>query len=522
MSWDPTARVWVGYHDAVATALDLLGSIGVKARCPADIQQELITPQGIVDWEMYRTSIRSGASGKAPREYQLKGVAFLKQMAARGALLADDMRIGKTMQSVLAARALGGKTLIVCPNYVRHVWATELGEWWGRTERGGLIVDLPTRTKSAHLVSNIDVVVIHYDILDKWVDALIAWGFSTLIFDECHALINEKSIRSKAAKRLRQHAAYCWGTTGTPLPNHMSDMWNVIDTLSPGRVGKAPFNFYLRYCNAFQEDITFNAGGAKTTKTVWNFKGSSNQDELANRLKYFMLRRTKSDVMAQLPARERQSIWVDVTGPKKKRAYIPDTESRAAMRAALDKSADAKLPQVSTIVLDHLAAGRKVVAFTWRKHVAEGLAGDAAEVGYTASVAHGGIPALQRVKLLERFALLAQNPGGFLLAATIDAAGVGIDLSWADVILFAELVWEPMKLLQAEARGFSLTNTRGLFIQYVLARGTADELVSRAVLSKLDLFEKVVGSADAGDVRSDLQESEDDVMKQLYAAMGGL
>jgi SWI/SNF-related matrix-associated actin-dependent regulator of chromatin subfamily A-like protein 1 len=298
----------------------------------------------------------------------------------------------------------------------------------------------------------------------------------------------------------------------------MRDMWNVVNTISPGRFGDKFFSFGLRYCDGHQEDIKFNAGGAKTTKTVWNFDGKSNEEELAKRLSFFMLRRTKSDVMKELPAKTRQAIWVDVKSAKK-RAYIPDAENRAAMRTALDKSADAKLPQASQVILDHLAAGKKVVAFTWRKHVAEGLAGDASEAGFVAGVGHGGIPALTRQKTFDA---LSKETGAALLAATIDSAGVGIDLAWADVIVFVELVWEPHKLLQAEARGFSLTNTRGLFIQYILARGTADELVSSVVLDKLDLFESVVGSADAGNVRRDIQEADEDVMKELYKMMGGI
>lgn len=517
MSWDPVARAWVGYADAVALTLELLNRRGIRASAPDDIQRELIEPQSFYE----TASLENSVSGKSPRHYQNKGVLFLKHFASRGALLADDMRLGKTMQSVLAAKALGKKTLIVCPNFVRGVWEEEVKEWWPEANN----VFLPVGTKPLLIEGN-GIVIIHYDILPAWVDVLTAWaatsgGKLTLVIDECHALVNPKSQRSIACKTLRTHATYCWGTSGTPLPNHMSDMWNVVDTISPGRFGEQFFRYGQRYCDGHQEDIKFNAGGAKTTKTVWNFKGKSNEEELNRRLSYFMLRRTKTDVAEQLPPRIRQTLWVDIDSGKRKRrgSYFPESESKAAMRVALDKSADAKLPQVSKILQEHLASGKKVVCFTWRQHVAEGLASDAAEAGYLTGVAHGGVSALRRAKLFED---LKTKTEPLLLCATIDAAGVGIDLSWADLILFAELVWEPAKLLQAEARGFSLTSSRGLHIQYVLARGTADELVSRGVLSKFDMQEKVIGNLDAWDLRKDIEEKEEDVLKQLYEMMGHL
>ena len=518
MIWSPETRAWVGYADAIALTLELLNRKGIRASAPDDVQRELIEPV-----TLRRDAFPPFPDGqtKKLRHYQQSGVYFLTKASGIGCLLADEMRIGKTAQSICAASALGKKTLIVCPNFVRGVWEEEIREWWPEAKD----VFLPSGTKPLLIEGN-GVVIIHYDILPAWVDALTAWaatsgGKLTFILDECHALINPKSQRSVACKELRKHATYCWGTSGTPLPNHMIDMWNVVDTISPGRFGEQFFKYGVRYCDGHQEDIKFNAGGAKTTKTVWNFKGKSNEEELNARLKYFMLRRTKTDVAEQLPPRIRQTLWVDIEGGKRKKrgSYFPDSESKAAMRAALDKSADAKLPQVSGILKDHLAAGKKVVCFTWRQHVAEGLASDAAEAGYLTGVAHGGVSALRRAKLFEELKSVSEP---LLLCATIDAAGVGIDLSWCDLILFAELVWEPAKLLQAEARGFSLTSQRGLHIQYVLARGTADELVSRGVLNKFDMQEKVIGNLDAGNLRQDIGEKEEDVLKQLYGMMGHL
>jgi SNF2 family DNA or RNA helicase len=194
-----------------------------------------------------------------------------------------------------------------------------------------------------------------------------------------------------------------------------------------------------------------------------------------------MLRRLKRDVSLELPAKTRQIINVDVKSRGGTWSSNPVTARRL-----LDAAADQKLPTAVELLRDHVQSGMKVVAFTWRKAVAEHLA---SELG--GEFVHGGVGADKRG---ARMAAVANAPGGGLLAATIDSCSTGIDLTWASVAIFVELTWEPADLLQAEARLHRFGATLPVLIQYVIARGTGDEVVAHGVVGKLDTFEAIIGS----------------------------
>ncbi len=441
---------------------------------------------------------------KGLRAYQLEAVRFL--LDRKRAILGDAMGLGKSCTALTAARALASKTLIVCPSYVRGVWGSPHGEikkWWPDARRA---MWLPAGTKASDRDGCWDearICVIHYDILHAWVDILKEWAPRTLILDEAHALMSEGSRRSQAVKQLANACEFVWALTGTPLTNRPRDVWNVVDTVSPNRFGPF-FGYGIRYCDAHKEAVT-------PTKTVWKFDGASNLEELHTRLSCFMLRRTVADVGLQLPPKTRQIINVSVPA----KAQLMPNAGAKAMRESLDRAADAKIGDATALIGEHIAAGHRVVAFTWRKSVAEHLVNTAKEEGHAAELVHGGVSSLRRGLAIER-AKAAKS--GHVLAATIDSAGTGIDLTYADVCVFVELTYEPHKLLQAEARVHRFGQSKPVLIQYIIATGTTDELIANKVIGKLDTFEAAVGPTGES-LRGDLAGKEEDVLAELYAAI---
>ncbi len=435
---------------------------------------------------------------KGRRAYQLEAVHFL--LNQKRCLLADAMGLGKSCSALTAARAVASRTLIVCPSYVRGVWAAEKGEitkWWPQACE----ILCPKGIKPSPIDD--EIVVIHYDILHAWAESIAEWGPRVVIFDEIHALMNEGSQRSKAARLVANEAEYVWGLSGTPLTNRPRDLWNVADTLRPGVFGGF-FAYGLRYCDAHKEAVT-------PTKTVWIFNGASNQQELHKRLAAFMLRRTASDVALELPPKTRQIVSVEVP----QRAHLMPDGGAKAMRLSLDRAADAKVGDASALIAEHIAAGHKVVAFCWRRSVAEFLANTAAESGAAAAVIHGGVSTLQRG---QRIAGAQSAKAGHLLAATIDSCSTGIDLSYADVAVFVELTYEPQELLQAEARLHRFGQTKPVLIQYIIATGTTDELIAAKVVAKLDVYETVIG-ATGESLGKDLKGTPEDILEELYTAV---
>lgn len=450
------------------------------------------------------------------RSYQQEGVEFLRAVG-RG-ILADDMGLGKSGQMITAAISFIAqkRVLIVCPSYVRGVWFNphdggEIQKWAGTSnvyECKGI-----NPAKGKFIDPDCPFVICHYDILHAWQTALSGvWRPEVVIFDEAHYLMNPETRRTKAARAVSRDAPHVWGASGTPMTNRPRDLWGILDTIVPGRFGSSEqfFKFGLRYCDASKKQVT-------PEKAVWDFDGRSNLSELRQRLSHFMLRRTKSQVALELPAKTRQVIRVDVgKGSSFPSVSIPGMQiagsNSGALRRSLAVAADAKLKQVEEAIQNHIDSGTKIVVTSYRRSVAEHLANT-----FGAPFIHGGVSQARREKILHE---LRANPTPPPLFTTIDATSTGIDLSYADVGALVELTYEPHEILQWEARFHRLTTTSPKLIQYWIGRGTTDELIAEVVLGKLDSLEQVVGGFAETGMQKDLAEKEEDIMQDLYRRLG--
>jgi SNF2 family DNA or RNA helicase len=193
---------------------------------------------------------------------------------------------------------------------------------------------------------------------------------------------------------------------------------------------------------------------------------------------------------------------------------------RRALRRVLDLTADAKLKPVQDLLKSHLEEGLKVIAFCHRRVFAETLVSGSVKFSIDnlgSTFVHGDVSQKERDR---RIVKAEKHVGPFLFAATIESCSTAIDLSFADVIVFCELVWVPSEFSQAEERSYKFGDGRKRLIQYVIARGTGDELILRAVISKLADFETIVGST--GDrMKEDLagKKNPDEALRRLAAAM---
>jgi SNF2 family DNA or RNA helicase len=571
------SNVWLGYPDAVCAVVARLKELGVQV----EWDSEPPTPDS---WRTSRTPYLFSAKGL--REYQVEGVRFLLTRARDGALLADAMRLGKSLQATIAARAWKEKTLVVCPSHVVGVWSRpkdaiegpgEIAKWWPDAWKGrdgqdqGLdgagvtclegikpwaasqIVrklsgeknspddDRKLKAARSEIVARAEalqacnVIVCHYDVLYAWADVLITWGVSTLILDEVHILATHTSRRMEEIKRVRGHATRVIGLSGTPLSNNVRKLFNVLDLLCPGRMGyfftpNAPEKAsYARvFCDSHQEVV----GKGESQLTIWRHDGKSNLDKpdgkwavtpeetLHARLQHFTLRRLKRDVDPQLPEKTRQIV--DVAVPA--RCMIGVGQHTLAgkgeeLRRALNLAADGKLKPVVALVADHIAEGEKVICYCYRRLFAEEVAKEVRKkVGKEPLIefVHGEQSAKERDR---RANALRTFKGPGVLVCTIDSYSTGVDLSFSNVIVVAELTWEPHELAQLEERIYKFDSGTKALVQYVIARGTGDELILRAVINKLDTFEKVIGPT--GDrMKEDLSEKEQKRgLDRLYEAL---
>lgn len=551
MRWDATRNQWVGYIDACETVVNRL-----RKECKLRVDDGDLYPMNPAD---YRHNLPVKYEGM--REYQKIGTDFLVSTGRTGALLADDMGLGKSLQALRAARTFKQPTLVVCPAFIQSVWVSEVEKWWPEAAParvlagiagGPVMMEVKAAkteavwhgrfdTKAAALEEYAKrfgdreieiaamplepalVTICHYGILYAWVDHLVQ-SVRTVVFDEAHYLTGaaksewrpKGSRRSAASKVIAEAAVNRFALTGTPLTNRPRDLHNLVDTISPGRFGKF-FDFGIRYAGGKQEEVARD-------RTAWKFDGATHLDELNQRLKWLMLRRTKSDVALELPPKERQTIVVDVA---KKHAVKPVgmLSNDKLIRSALAAAADGKMKDVVEVVANHVSAGKKVIVFTYRRAVAEMLTNALIHSGVTrCRFIHGGVTQKKRDEIIA-----AGHAGDVdVLAATIDVTAGGISLAFADVGVFAELTYEPHELIQAEARlhRYDERHQRrdSVLIQYVLARGSVDELVADAVVRKLDVFEKAIGTTGEGlqkALRTEAKKTTDEQLRSLYERMKG-
>ncbi len=503
IKWNGRLRAQVGYLDAIEQLVERLKEFGLRS-------DEV--PPNERTWKHNLL-----VSYECAREYQKEGIDFLVAQSSTGALLADDMGVGKSLQAVKAARALRRKTVIVCPAHVRGVWERpaglgdkggELAKWWPDAT-----TFTPYGIKPEAIQDDADVVVIHYDIIHAWVDALLEWGRKgfTIAFDEAHVLLNPTSRRSKACKALAEAARGRMALTGTPPVDRVRDLFGIVETISPGRFGDF-YPFGIRYCDGQKIDVP---GPDGTLKTVWSFDGKSNVKELRKRLEWFCLRRTKREVLKELPALQRQIIDVEVPARNRISMNARLVGDRRRMRMALDSAADGKFKSVLELIRGHLEAGQRVVVGTYRRAVCEKIAATLLEIAPTEFI-HGGVALPRRSKIIDK---LRKVEGPCCLVANIDCASTGIDLTFASIVVLAELVWEPRDLVQFEARTHRFGQEESVLVQYIIARGTGDELILQAVINKLDNFLDLV-ETDTGDgLKETLVGKKDEGLSRLAAAL---
>jgi SNF2 family DNA or RNA helicase len=557
MRWDPESKSWVGYPDAVELTCKFLKERGVGYRGLKEMRVTSLS-----------TAHQLPVAYKKLRDYQKTGVDFLVSHGTSGALLADDLGLGKSCQSIRAARAFRKKTVIVCLSQAVGVWAgndymeSQVEKWWPLVKREGSMIrlegtKLPTHewrvwrgdkklqgatiakiqdqyltlssaSELAQLIAGLrwrcngclqqepytplrdapDVdgceaglpkdstrfVVVHYDILHAWVDYLLdVWGASTCILDELHEVVGDKAIRTKAVTKLAHGCDVRIGLTGTPMANRPKSLYRTVDILSPGRFGASFFPHGIRYCNGHQVQVTMD-------KVVYDWSGSSHEKELNRRLRYFMLRRTKAEVQQNLPPMIREIIDIKIPAKSCLNVDLSVLKRSSVARQALALSADAKLPFVVEAIKQHVRAGSKIVAFSHRKLVAEHIADAIRAAGLPASVVNGDV---EKKKRDVRIAEAKNHEGGYVLACTLDTCSTSIDLSFANVAVYSELTYEPFVLVQSGGRLHRHGQTRTVLCQFFIGRGSIDDLIAQAVISKLDTFEAVIG--DTGDsLKTDL------------------
>jgi SWI/SNF-related matrix-associated actin-dependent regulator 1 of chromatin subfamily A len=443
-------------------------------------------------------------SKRKPYEYQKEGVKFL--LERRKCVLADDMGLGKTYQTIVAAIESGcKKVLIICPASLKLNWKKELLNFVDEDEIS--VIKGSNWEPKKFTIINYDILKKFHTVIDKRkkykeheiAREIVDEGFDLFVLDEAHSIKNSTSGRSKIVIDIKKHIDpnNVWLLTGTPISNRPINYFNLL-RLIDSPLGQN-WQFYVtRYCNGKQIKL------GKTNKKFWITTGNSHLDELNQRTRNFILRRTK-DQHLDLPDKIRTPIFIELDNRKE---YDKVYENYIEWRRKVGKSTNVarklveltllrkflaleKTKHTIELVNNMLEQDKKVIIFT---NYREEMGIFQKEYGDSCVTIHGGTKMEDRQKNVESF----QNDEKVkVFIGQIMAAGVGLTLTKAEVVVFNSLDWVPGNLEQAEDRAYRISQTKNVNVYYPLFDNTVDIIVWQVLNKKKQIINQIMDDNDS-------------------------
>ncbi|KAJ3046750.1 Swi SNF matrix associated, actin dependent regulator of chromatin, partial [Rhizophlyctis rosea] len=411
-------------------------------------------------------------------EFQKVGVA--KAVAREGrVLIGDEMGLGKTLQAlaVCAWYRTEWPVLVICPSSLRLTWQAEIQKWLS-VESDAIQVIFSGKDE---VDQNAEFVIISYDLAtkDQLAEQLSERKFKIVVADESHYLKSRDAKRTKTILPMLKNAKQALLLSGTPALSRPMELYTQLSALFKKFVSMQAFG--TRYCDA------------KHGRYGWDYSGNSNTRELNWYLtKTVLIRRLKKDVLTELPEKRRQCIYVEIPA-KAKKAMQKLKEKTNVLDAKIQRSKDnvekfteaqwekrlhlvdmygetgrAKIaPVVEYIGELYEDTGKKFIVFAHHMDVLDGISEYLDEKVKAKYIRIDGNTSQQiRHSLCEQFQGDAETRVAVL---GITAAGVGLTLNAADLVIFAELFWNPAQLLQGEDRAHRIGREGNVDVKYILA-----------------------------------------------------
>ncbi|RSD28852.1 DEAD/DEAH box helicase [Mesobacillus subterraneus] len=431
------------------------------------------------------------------REYQIQGYQWLKTLAGYGfgGILADDMGLGKTVQSITYiaselenVREQKLPILIVCPSSLVYNWLSEFMKF--TPEIQAVIIDGDKKERAQLLgdMDGIDVVITSYMLLRRDIHLYEKVNFHTVFFDEAQAFKNPLTQTAKAVMNIK--ADHHFALTGTPIENSIEELWSIFRVVFPEL-----FQGLKEYSHL-------------TNKTI------------ARRIRPFLLRRVKEDVLAELPEKVEAIDTVELL-PDQKRLYAAYLaklrhqtlkqldkntirKNRIKILAGLTrlrqicchpalfvdgyKGSSAKFEQLKQIIEESRLAGRRVLIFSQFTKMLGLIGRELAYQGIPFFYLDGQTPSEERVETCNRF-----NDGerDFFLIS-LKAGGTGLNLTGADTVILYDLWWNTAVEEQAADRAHRMGQKNKVQVIKLISRGTIEEKMNELQDKKRNMIEEII------------------------------
>lgn len=430
------------------------------------------------------------------RDYQKTGVHWLYQlsMLGLGGILADDMGLGKTLQVIAFIMSVKPQlpALIVAPSSLTYNWLNEISRFAPSAKAKIIDRTKEEREKAIRELDGLDFVITSYALLRRDIQNYREIDFSYCIIDEAQHIKNPQTMNARAVKKINAQRRFA--LTGTPIENSLSELWSIFDFVLSG------------YLMSRQK---FAAKYEKNTDT--------NYSELRNKIKPFVLRRMKSDVLSELPEKIENTIYADFE-PEQLNIYsaflkAAREEARRVSEGGegtmrilslltrlrqicchpklIDESYSkdsGKLKLLEELVTSALSAGHRVLIFSQFTSMLQIIRTRLDRLGIKSFYLDGSTPSYERTALADKF-----NGGeGQVFLISLKAGGTGLNLTGADTVIHYDPWWNPAVTDQASDRAHRIGQTRAVQVIKLAAANSIEEQILKLAERKRGLADGVI------------------------------
>ena len=441
------------------------------------------------------------------RDYQKNGIMWLKQLSVMdfGGILADDMGLGKTLQvlAYIHGEEIKKPTLIVTPSALMYNWLNELNRFI--PDATAIIIDgvKEERARLIETIDNYEFVITSYPLLRRDTALYKNLEFEYCFIDEAQHIKNPRTMNAHAVKRVK--ARHRFAVTGTPIENSLSELWSVFDFILPG---------YLYDLRTFRERYEYPImRGADTAGAL----------ELRSKIKPFIMRRMKNEVLHELPERIENTIYADLTEPQRNMysAFLEVARTETAEYLAGGGSGkmriltllmrlrqicchpslfdggytrdSGKLNLLMELIESARAGGHRILVFSQFTSMLSIIMEELNRRQISAFYLDGKTPPKERADMTERF-----NGGeNDVFLISLKAGGTGLNLTGADMVIHYDPWWNPAVTDQASDRVYRLGQTRAVQIIKLASRGTIEEKILRLQEKKRSLADDIIKTNNA-------------------------
>jgi len=503
--WVPDLKVWITpvNFNSVTELETFVKKNGFRYTPPAKelmIKSKEKYKENIQDNFKADTELDTSSLKGELRPFQKVGVKYA--LKTKRLFIADEMGTGKSCQSIATVHLSDSyPCIIVCPATLKLNWEREFNKWVD----GKKIQVISSKDE----IEEADVHIINYDILNKKLEDLKKIKAKAIIFDESQMVKGAKSLRGKAAKKLAKKIPMRLALTGTPILSKPKDLINQLAVI--GRLDDFGgfYPFATRYCDL------------KRTYFGLDISGASHLEELNKTLRATCyIRREKSEVLKELPPKQRSVVPVEIDNIKEYKAAkyglteivkdnaqaeknfhvsiskLSKKERKEAIKARSQDSnvkscrakqltqigelkqlaAKGKMKNVIKWTEDFLESGEKLVVFAYHKKIVKEFADH-----FKCNSITGDTPMDKRQEYIDEF---QNNPKCKIMILNIRAGGVGITLTAASNVAFIELDWTPASMDQCEDRCHRIGTVNPVNAWYLLGTGTIDEEIYELIEKK--------------------------------------